>query len=95
MVRLAEDYATTIAQERHSQVDGPLWLGWSGKVAAGNELETRSVRHKNIEYVVTDLSKEGFGRILQRLPKKLAKAERRLTEKLEAFLKSATKRPSN
>jgi hypothetical protein len=28
-------------------------------------------------------------------PKKLAKAERRLTEKLEAFLKSATKRPSN
>jgi trehalose 6-phosphate synthase len=37
-----------------------VWLGWSGKVAAGNDLETRSVRHKNIEYVVTDLSKEGF-----------------------------------
>jgi hypothetical protein len=26
MVRLAEDYATTIAQERDSQVDGPLGL---------------------------------------------------------------------
>ena len=42
------------------QKNGGVWLGWSGKVAAGNELETRSVRHKNIEYVVTDLSKEGF-----------------------------------
>ena len=40
--------------------NGGVWLGWSGKVAAGNELETRSVRHKNIEYVVTDLSKEDF-----------------------------------
>jgi trehalose 6-phosphate synthase len=42
------------------QKNGGIWLGWSGKVAAGNELETRSVRHKNIEYVVTDLSKEDF-----------------------------------
>lgn len=42
------------------QNNGGVWLGWSGRVAAGNELETRSVRHKNIEYVVTDLSKEGF-----------------------------------
>jgi trehalose 6-phosphate synthase len=42
------------------QNNGGVWLGWSGKVAAANELETRSVRHKNIEYVVTDLSKEGF-----------------------------------
>jgi trehalose 6-phosphate synthase len=42
------------------QRNGGVWLGWSGKVAAGNELETRSVRQKNIEYVVTDLSKEGF-----------------------------------
>src|ERR1700757_1281964 len=40
--------------------NGGVWLGWSGKVAAGNELETRSVRDKNIEYVVTDLSKEDF-----------------------------------
>ena len=42
------------------QKNGGVWLGWSGKVAAANELETWSVRHKNIEYVVTDLSKEGF-----------------------------------
>ena len=42
------------------QKNGGVWLGWSGKIAAGNEQETRSVRHKNIEYVVTDLSKESF-----------------------------------
>jgi trehalose 6-phosphate synthase len=42
------------------QKNGGVWLGWSGKVTAGNEQETRSVRHKNIEYVVTDLSKESF-----------------------------------
>jgi len=42
------------------QNNGGVWLGWSGKVAAANELETWSVRHKNIEYVVTDLSKEGL-----------------------------------
>jgi trehalose 6-phosphate synthase len=42
------------------QKNGGVWLGWSGKVAAANELETRSIRHKNIEYVVTDLSKEDF-----------------------------------
>ncbi|HET8666428.1 MAG TPA: trehalose-6-phosphate synthase [Terriglobales bacterium] len=42
------------------QNNGGVWLGWSGKVAAGNELETRSVRCKNIEYVITDLSKEDF-----------------------------------
>jgi trehalose 6-phosphate synthase len=42
------------------QRNGGVWLGWSGKIAAGNELETRSVRDKNIEYVITDLSKEGF-----------------------------------
>ena len=42
------------------QKNGGVWLGWSGKVAAANELETWSVRHKNIDYVVTDLSKEGF-----------------------------------
>ena len=40
--------------------NGDVWLGWSGKVAPGDELETRSIRHKNIEYVITDLSKEGF-----------------------------------
>jgi trehalose 6-phosphate synthase len=40
--------------------NGGVWLGWSGKIAAGDELKTRSVRHKNVEYVVTDLSQEGF-----------------------------------
>ena len=39
--------------------NGDVWLGWSAKVAPGDELETRSIRHKNIEYVITDLSKEG------------------------------------
>src|SRR4029077_6759599 len=40
--------------------NGGVWLGWSGKVASGGELQTRSVRHKNIEYVITDLSKDSF-----------------------------------
>jgi trehalose 6-phosphate synthase len=42
------------------QNNGDVWLGWSGKVAPGGKLETRFIRHKNIEYVITDLSKEGF-----------------------------------
>ena len=37
-----------------------VWLGWSGKVAPAGELETRFIRHKNIEYVITDLSKDDF-----------------------------------
>jgi trehalose 6-phosphate synthase len=40
--------------------NGGLWLGWSGKVASGDALKTRSLRHNNIKYVITDLSKEGF-----------------------------------
>jgi trehalose 6-phosphate synthase len=40
--------------------NGGVWLGWSGKVAPADELETRCVRRKNVEYVVTDLSKEDF-----------------------------------
>ncbi len=39
---------------------GGVWLGWSGKVASANKLETRLLRHKNVEYVVTDLSKGDF-----------------------------------
>ena len=42
------------------QQNGGVWLGWSGKIAPGDELETRIVRHKNIEYVVIDLSKDDF-----------------------------------
>jgi trehalose 6-phosphate synthase len=42
------------------QHNGGVWFGWSGKVAPADQLETRSVRHKNVEYVVTDLSKHDF-----------------------------------
>jgi trehalose 6-phosphate synthase len=42
------------------QHNGGVWLGWSGKVAPADKLETRSVAHKNVEYVVTDLSKHDF-----------------------------------
>jgi trehalose 6-phosphate synthase len=42
------------------QHKGGVWFGWSGKVAPADELEARSVRHKNVEYAVTDLSKEDF-----------------------------------
>jgi len=40
--------------------NGGVWLGWSGKVAAADELETRSIKHKNVEYVVTDLSNDDY-----------------------------------
>ncbi len=42
------------------QRNGGVWLGWSGKVAAADELETRSVKNKNVEYVVTDLSSDDY-----------------------------------
>jgi trehalose 6-phosphate synthase len=42
------------------QHNGGVWLGWSGKVGTADQLETRSVRHKNVEYIVTDLSKDDF-----------------------------------
>jgi trehalose 6-phosphate synthase len=42
------------------QHKGGVWFGWSGKVAPADELEARSVQHKNVEYAVTDLSKEDF-----------------------------------
>jgi trehalose 6-phosphate synthase len=40
--------------------NGGVWFGWSGKVVPAGQLETRSVRHKNVKYVVTDLSKHDF-----------------------------------
>jgi trehalose 6-phosphate synthase len=40
--------------------NGGVWLGWSGKIAEPGQLETRSVRHKNVEYVVTDLLNDDF-----------------------------------
>jgi trehalose 6-phosphate synthase len=42
------------------QRNGGVWLGWSGKVRAADNLETRSVTHKNVEYIVTDLSKDDY-----------------------------------
>jgi trehalose 6-phosphate synthase len=42
------------------QRNGGVWLGWSGKVAEANDLETRTLKHKNVEYVVTDLSKDDY-----------------------------------
>jgi trehalose 6-phosphate synthase len=30
------------------QHNGGVWFGWSGKVAPADQLETRSVRHKNM-----------------------------------------------
>jgi len=43
------------------QHNGGVWLGWSGKVAPADQLlETRSVTHQNVEYVVTNLSRGDF-----------------------------------
>ncbi len=42
------------------QHNGGVWLGWSGKVGARDKLRTRSVKHKNVEYVVTDLTKHDY-----------------------------------
>jgi trehalose 6-phosphate synthase len=42
------------------QKNGGLWLGWSGKVGAARDLETRSFHDKNVDYVVTDLSRGDF-----------------------------------
>jgi len=42
------------------QRNGGVWLGWSGKVGKPGELETRFIRHKNVEYVVTDLSNDDY-----------------------------------
>jgi trehalose 6-phosphate synthase len=39
---------------------GGTWLGWSGKVAAPDEVATRRTRSKNVNYVVTDLSKDDY-----------------------------------
>jgi trehalose 6-phosphate synthase len=42
------------------QRNGGVWFGWSGKVAPASELETRSIKDKNVEYVVTDLSEDDY-----------------------------------
>jgi trehalose 6-phosphate synthase len=40
------------------QRNGGVWFGWSGKVGAVGKLETYVLKHKNVEYAVTDLSKD-------------------------------------
>ncbi len=40
--------------------NGGIWVGWSGKVGAQDKLRTRSIKHNNVEYVVTDLTKHEF-----------------------------------
>jgi len=42
------------------QRNGGVWLGWSGKVGAQDRLRTRSVKHNNVEYVVTDLTRHDY-----------------------------------
>jgi trehalose 6-phosphate synthase len=42
------------------QHNGGAWFGWSGKVGLAGQLETRSVRYKNVEYVVSDLSQDDY-----------------------------------
>ncbi len=43
---------------RHRQ---GLWFGWSGKVARkGEPVETRTVSHENVDYVVTSLRSEDY-----------------------------------
>jgi trehalose 6-phosphate synthase len=42
------------------QHNGGVWLGWSGKVGRRDKLRTRSVKLKNVEYVVTDLTKHDY-----------------------------------
>jgi trehalose 6-phosphate synthase len=42
------------ALERH----GGVWFGWSGKTMPRADVEMHTVCHKNVTYVVTDLSKE-------------------------------------
>jgi trehalose 6-phosphate synthase len=42
------------------QGEGGVWFGWSGKVTPENEAETRCIRHKSVDHVITDLAKDDF-----------------------------------
>jgi trehalose 6-phosphate synthase len=42
------------------QHNGGVWLGWSGKVAARDKIETRTIKYKNVDYVVTDLVQDDY-----------------------------------
>ncbi len=40
--------------------NGGIWFGWSGKAVPRADVEVRTVCHKNVTYVVTDLSEEDY-----------------------------------
>jgi trehalose 6-phosphate synthase len=42
------------------QHNGGVWVGWSGKIGARDKLKTRSIKDKNVEYIVTDLTKHEY-----------------------------------
>jgi len=40
--------------------NGGVWFGWSGKTVPRADVETHTVSHKDVTYVVTDLSEEDY-----------------------------------
>ena len=40
--------------------NGGVWFGWSGKAVPSADVEMHTVYHKNVTYVVTDLSEEDY-----------------------------------
>jgi trehalose 6-phosphate synthase len=42
------------------QHNGGIWVGWSGKIGAQHRLKTRSIKKKNVEYIVTDLTRHEY-----------------------------------
>jgi trehalose 6-phosphate synthase len=40
--------------------NGGMWFGWSGKAVPRQDVEMHTVSHKNVTYVVTDLSEEDY-----------------------------------
>jgi trehalose 6-phosphate synthase len=42
------------------QHNGGIWMGWSGKIGAQDKLKTRSIKDKNVEYIVTDLTRHEY-----------------------------------
>src|SRR5258708_23448765 len=49
-----------VALRQALQHNGGVWLGWSGKIGPQDKLRTRSIKHKNVEYVITDLTKHDY-----------------------------------
>jgi trehalose 6-phosphate synthase len=42
------------------QRNGGIWVGWSGKIGARDKLKTRSITDRNVEYIVTDLTRHEY-----------------------------------